>query len=280
MKSSKLMPILLMTCIAIVVVWEVAANRSRRPFSSFTMTSADFAGFLPKVPGWSIEHIAIAADDPSAPNLAAYMVKREDGKGIAVLVRLVHGYNMHDCMRLKGYKVELMADSVESGKWEVESKAIDQPLTTNYQPPTINHQLRIQTWRLISDIGDRSISCSTMLRAVDFGGTMVDVRDMAFPRIAGVIGPEGEIVGLKASSLSHPVQSLVMLCKVKWNNSRCDLLTFLKLRQPAWASTEYLTFLASSRGVRVTPGDEARVISEVRAAQAVVYAELCRWKRP
>ncbi|MEI6808637.1 MAG: hypothetical protein WCN95_07935, partial [bacterium] len=201
-----------------------------------------------------------------------YTIRREDGRGISVLVRLVHGYNMHDCMRLKGYKVELLADGVDSGKWDVERKA-------NHQPSTTNEQRRIQTWRLTSDIGDQFISCSVMLRAGDFGGTMVGVKDMAFPRIAAPIGPEWDIVGVRASDLSHPVQSFVMLCKVKWNNSRCDLLTFLRLRQPAWASTEYLTFLASSRGVRVTPDNEAAVINEVRAAQAVVYAELCRWRK-
>lgn len=277
MKSSKIIPYLLVTCIVIVVLWEVAASRSRQPFSPFTLTRAEFSTFRPQAPGWSIEPVELQADDPSAPNLMAFMMTRTGAAGggresaVPVLVRLVHGYNMPDCMRLKGYKVELVGDTNEGASL----RSPELPVTAVRDPLFLP---RIQTWRLTSDIGDKSVWCSTMIRAGDFGGTDLDVRDMAFPRIAGPIGSEWEITGFSSSSLSHPVKSFVMLCKVKWNNARCDLLTFLKLRQPAWASNEHLTFLAASRVVRVEPGVEDRIIGEVRAAQAAFYAELCRWK--
>lgn len=198
---------------------------------------------------------------------------------MAVLVRLAHGYNMPDCMRLKGYKVELVADTdAEISRGARRGREDGGSRTSALSASSARDIPRLQTWRLTSDIGDVSIACSAMLRTGDFGGTGIDIRDMAFPRIAKPIGPEWDPVGFRLSSLRHPLKSLAMLCRVKWNNARCDPLTFLKLRQPAWASNEYLSFLATSRDVRVTPGDEAVAVREVRAAHTAVYGELYRWR--
>ncbi|MEI6971771.1 MAG: hypothetical protein WCL44_09670 [bacterium] len=271
--SVAFVPLFLVASIALVVGWEVLANRSRRPFSPFNMTSADFATFAPKAAGWSLLPADVQANDPTAPNLLAFRVEREQSRDqdrgvvVATLVRMAHGYNMPDCMRLKGYKVELLR--------EVAAREMSGVAGVDEQAETALP--RVQVWRLTSDVGDVSIWCSAMLRASDFGGSTEDIRNMAFPRIAEPISPEWEWEGFKLSSLRHPLKSLEMAVRVKWNNSRCDLLTFLKLRQPAWASSDYLTFLATSRGVVVRPGDESRVTDELLAAQSVFHAELLQW---
>ena len=294
MKSSKLIPILLAACVVIVAIWEVLANRSNRPFGSFSLTASDFTRFVPEVPGWSITSIEVAADNPLSPNVAAFLVKRleynggnGERRGIPVLVRLVHGYNMCDCLRMKGYKVELLKDEGggvtdelkedAGGRMTPVSESETQP-SSLIPHPSSSSLPRVQTWRTTSSVGDVQIARSTIIRSTDFGGTTAEVRDMAFPRIVDRIGSEWDWEGFKASSLRHPVKSLVMVVKVKWNNARCDLLTFLKLRQPAWASTDYFTFLATTHGVRFEAGDEPRVTEEVHAAQLVVYGELLRWR--
>ena len=40
--TGRLIPLVLMACIAVVGIWEVMANRSRSPFQPFDLTAADF----------------------------------------------------------------------------------------------------------------------------------------------------------------------------------------------------------------------------------------------
>jgi len=315
----RMIPMVLLLCVAVIVFWEVMANRSRRPFRVFDLNSDDFVTFQPASDEWSVERIKVVADDPSAPNLLAFLVKRVDGKrtdvrgqgsevsglgsnvygqwskvsSLPILVRLVHGYNMPDCMRLKGYKVEEMGEvrsqgSGVRGQGSENKDQMSDPCPTSHCPPLAERSNvyglwsdvfpLVQLWRLTSDIGERSVMASAMIRATDFGGTDVDICSMSFPKIAAVLGPEGAVEGFKTSSLRHPVRSLRLFLAAKWNNSRSDLLTFLRLRQPAWASNDYLAFTSASRGGDVPSETEPLVASEVLAAQDFIYEALCRWR--
>jgi hypothetical protein len=153
--------ILLIACIAIVAFWEIMANRSRRPFEPFDLTSENFNRFFPSSDEWTVRALPVNSS-PTEPNILALelsskarsKVKNQRsevrsqrssvGEGgpaspsnaptishsdtpllryshtsghapVPVTVRLVHGYNMPDCMRIKGYQVELIGDTRGQG---------------------------------------------------------------------------------------------------------------------------------------------------------------------
>ena len=68
------------------------------------------------------------------------------------------------------------------------------------------------------------------------------------------------------------------MLRAKWNNARCDPLTFLKLRRPAWASNEILTLVSNSSGA---PGeqDEAQVAEHVLAAHSAMFRQFRSWRQ-
>jgi hypothetical protein len=142
-------------------------------------------------------------------------------------------------MRIKQYKVELIKDH----------------RSLNFDS--------VQIWRITSASGKVSIWMTTMLRTVDFSPTKVDTRDMAFPRIGTPDSPSWQPTGLKWSSFKHPVKNSRNALRSKWNNSRCDLPTFLRLRQPAWASNEMVTLVTEYHGPSVKPAEENFVIKYV-----------------
>ncbi|MDA0577957.1 MAG: hypothetical protein O3B24_07655, partial [Verrucomicrobia bacterium] len=65
----------------------------------------------------------------------------------------------------------------------------------------------------------------------------------------------------------------------KWNASRTDVLTFLGLRQPHWASEELLTLVSSSVDAAVPAEQEVAVAEAVIAAHSCVHALLETWAK-
>jgi len=269
-RSGKIVPLVLIACMIVVAFWEVMSNRSRDLFQAFDLTAADFKGFSPAGPGWLVTGAQVAST-PNEPNIISFrMTARGEGQGSAVpvLVRVVHGYNMHDCMRIKGYKVEIMEDRRPAAGAE-----------TGTLPSSVTGPAgRLQVWRLTSGAGDVSIWVTSVLRAGDFNPTDVDVRSLPFPRIGIPDDPNWIPRGLTLSSLRHPVQNFRLLLRAKWNNSRCDIATFLKLKTPAWVNNELLTLVACSDSEFVKKEEEKDVAGQVIAAHKLMQNCLRTWR--
>jgi len=238
--------ILLVLCVALVAFWEITSRLASRPFDDLRLSAEDFAGFRPSVPSWVLRLVHVKAT-PTEPTVIAYEARHRQegttGAGEPVLVRLVHGYNMVDCMRIKQYQVELLADR---------------------RRPANAADLPVQVWQLTSSGGKRMVWVTSMLRASDFTPTDTDTRDMAFPRVGTPDDPAWAPTGLKWSSFRHPVRNFRLSLRSKWNASRSDLLTFLRLRQPAWASDVLLTMVSEYHGAAsVTDATEAEVTAYV-----------------
>ena len=256
---------LLIACVVLVAFWEIMSNRSRRPFEPFALKAADFETFAPESDRWHIRAMPVSPD-PIEPNILVYLLTpREERAGGPVLVRLVHGYNMVDCMRIKGDEVELLADT---------RRALDG--SSEAAPRDDGRQLQI--WRLTASTGREAIWITSMLRVGDFGETGVDTRSMPFPRIGIPDNPGWWPQGLSWKSLRNPVRNLRLFLRAKWNASRADLLTFLALRQPAWASDELLTLVAASTDEVIGGEDEAAARRQVEEAHAFMYRELRAWR--
>ncbi len=246
---------LLVICVALVVFWEVASRVAARPFGDLRLRAEDFDGFNPSDPEWMIRLVHMKAT-PTEPTVIAYDVRpRVPGMPGAparapVLVRLVHGYNMVDCMRIKQYRVDLVADSRQRRVGPGDRAQ--------------GGALPVQLWRLTSPSGERSVWATTMLRAVDLSATDTDTRDMAFPRVGTPDDPAWAPSGLRWSSFRRPVRNFRLSLRSKWNASRADLLTFLRLRQPAWASDVLLTLVSTYRGPSLPDTDaEAAAAAQV-----------------
>jgi len=257
--KEKIVAAAFLLCVALVSVWLVISVRARFSYEAFELTGGDFEGFSPVSGDWFAQAVRVA-EDPMAPTIIAHELTRRYSENAVekrlVLVRLVHGYNMCDCMRIKGYKVELLRDNGQR--------------TTHLPPP---HQL----WRLTSSSGEISIWVTSMLRAHDFGSSGIDVRDMAFPRV-GIPDAQGWVPrGLSIKSLRHPIKNLRLFLRSKWNASRCDLLTFLGLRKPSWVSDDLLTLVSVGHlnaGTR-----ETALEKHVLAAHSFMRMEYVRWWR-
>jgi hypothetical protein len=270
MTVKRFLPTLLVACTLLMAFWLLMAKRSARPFEAFDLTAADFVGFQPAVPGWDIRSIPVSTNDPAEPNIAAFIAvsgKREDANGgrsatrhpppatRCFLIRLVHGYNMPMCMKIKGY--EVMCAGAEGR-----------------QSPC-PHQL----WRVTSSAGDTTIWVTTMIKAGDFAATGEDIRSMAFPRVDVPDDPRWVPRGFSWSDVKHPWASLRRWARARWNASRTDVLTFLRLRQPAWASEELLTYVTRSQKPCFEAVDEAATIAALLEAHAGVLQELQAWRR-
>ena len=244
---------LLVLCTLSVAFWIVAARYSSRSFKPFALTAADLAGFQPEIEGGAIRALPLAAVDPAEPNIASYIIDREGQQGLGV--RLVHGYNMPMCMKIKGYTVLSVTNGIP-GKAAVP----------------------VQVWRVVSSTGDTSIWVTTMLRSGDFAATSDDVCSMAFPRVDIPDDPGWVPRGVTRESLKHPIEGLRKAARARWNASRTDWMTFLRLRQPAWASEELITYVSRSFGP-VPQSSEPAVIRDVMAGHLTVLNELQTWRR-
>lgn len=252
---------LLVVCVALVAFWQVTSRLASRPFDALRLGPEAFSGFTPSDPRWTMRLVYIKAT-PTEPTVIAYDVRPRAAGGpdavvaAPVLVRLVHGYNMVDCMRIKQYRVDLLSDTRHR-----RAAPGDTALTRN---------LPVQTWRLTSPSGECAIWVTTMLRASDFGATDTDTRDMAFPRVGTPDDPAWAPSGLKWSSFRHPVRNFHRYLRSKWNASRSDLLTFLRLRQPAWASDVMLTMVSEYKGASVTESMEGSAAAHVLEAHRLL----------
>jgi len=260
-RTGRIVPLILVVCMIVVAFWEVMSNRSKDLFQTFDLTSADFAGFSPAGEGWSVISYQIAST-PEEPNIISFKMTADGDEqrgAVPVILRIVHGYNMHDCMRIKGYKVELIEDR--------------RPVASGLEVSG-----RLQVWRLTSGAGDVSIWVTSILRAGDFVPKDVDVRSLPFPRIGVPDDPNWIPRGLTWSSLEHPIQNFKLLLRAKWNNSRCDIATFLKLKTPAWANNELLTLVACSESGSVKQEQEKDVAKQVIAAHVMLQKCLVKWR--
>ncbi len=267
-------PGLLVACILVVAAWLVAGRFSARPFKAFDLTAEDFAGFTPKVAGFKVRVLPVTVREQAEPNVVAYLAECE-GSPVGLGFRLVHGYNMPMCMKIKGYRVEEVAKllsprSVMEGGGD---SPTNQPLTR-----LVPYGLPLQIWRVISSTGDTSIWITTMIRSGDFSVTPVDICSMAFPRVDIPDDPNWIPQGLGWADLKHPLQSSRQYFRARWNASRTDLLTFLRLRQPAWANEELLTYVTCSHSFPVTHENEAGVIRHVLSGHISMLKELQRWR--
>ena len=245
-------PGLLVACTLLVAFWIVAARRAAEPFKAFDLTHADFAGYCPAIDAAQVKALEIPHFDPAEPNIASFGVERAGVPGNGLFgIRLVHGYNMPMCMKIKGYTVE------EIGRLD----------------------LPAQVWRVTSSTGEVGIWITTMIRSDDFSPAAVEVTSMAFPRVDVPDDPNWVPHGLTRDDLHHPFLSLRTWFRSRWNASRTDWLAFLRLRQPAWASEELLTYVSRSFPPSVTPDREAAVTREVARLHAAMLEDLQRWRK-
>jgi hypothetical protein len=268
----------LIVCILLVAFWEIMANLSRRPFQPFQITAADFSNFEPAPGRWDIRPVAVH-QSRIEPNILAYALRRRPGApeppggapfGTA-FVRLVHGYNMPDCMRIKRFKVELLDDRRKPGG-EAQGG-----LDGRAPSPAA---MRVQVWRLTSELGDVSVCVTSMMRVGDFDETDDDVRSMAYPKIGTPDDPSWLPRGMTWSSLKHPIRNFGLLVRAKWNNAHCNVAAFLRLKQPATACDDLLTLVSTSTETTVKPEQEAAALAGVLEAHAFLYSELKAWRQP
>lgn len=236
-------------CLALTCIWQVASRYSARPFAPFQVTSADFAGFSFRETTWRHVPARMPEFTEKDCNILSFVIIRaEHGP---VHVRLTHGYNMPMCMRHKGWEAELVSDE----RFEDES----------------------QSWRLIAPNAVTSIWTSAVIDAGRLAGTSIDIRSFAFPRIGVRDDPNWIPRGFTRETLKHPIRELRHMVRARWNGARCDLLTFLRLRQPAWVSDELLTVVAAWLGPSVGRDEETNVAAYVTEGMQEVQQQLEAW---
>ena len=265
--------LLLVVCILIVAFWMLAAWHASRGFAPLRLSDADFAGFMPHSEQWQ-SRVVYVKSSPIEPTIIAYELRPVipagadviPGEDAPVLVRIVHGYNMVDCMRIKHFGVDLLDTNLEDWKvFEAGTGAVPG------LPP-------MQVWRLREPREPARVWVSSMLSATDFSGTAVDTRDMAFPRIGTPDDPAYRPAGLRWRSFRRPIYNFRMYLRSRWNASRMDVLTFLRLRQPAWASDVLLTMVSEYRGRDAADRSDAEMQRHVKRAHRFVYDELQRFR--
>ena len=79
-RRSRRIAIALIACVTLVILWQLAAWRAQRPQDAFELTAEDFADFKPAADEWKVTPIEVNADDPTAPNIFAHMVRHTDQK--------------------------------------------------------------------------------------------------------------------------------------------------------------------------------------------------------
>lgn len=254
----------------LVTVWMVLAAFHRRPFQRFSVTPADFTAFAPTSAHWRIRSVQLDPDEPGALNLMAVQLHDRDGR--RAIVRLVHGYNMPMCMRIKGFRVEpLKGGGSGMGGKEGAGNSGFRVQGSGHSSNTL-----LQVWRLVSTSGAKTIWVTRMLRAPDLSDTGIDVCGLAFPRIGVADDPQWRPRGIGWETLRHPLRWLKETVRSAWNTARCDLLVFLRLKQPAWASDELFTLVASDE-LALERGAENEAAMIVISAQSEILDQLRKY---
>jgi hypothetical protein len=255
-KGSRLPIVLLLACVLLVSFWQIMAWRARRGFDPFRINAQSLADFEPRIRGFELTEVLVR-EDPLEPNIISYRAeprRKQGAKALPpnhrVLIRLAHGYNVVDCMRIKHFKVDPLAD--------------------------LNEAYPHQVWRLTSSIGDESIWMTTMHSSASFAPIDMDTRDMAFPKIGTPDDPSWNPSGLKLASLRRPIHNFKRTLNARWNNARCDLLTFLKLRRPVYASDEVLTLVSAVILPPSNNANPAEIEAELLRLQNKVHSEMTK----
>lgn len=283
--KSRFPGLIVLTCAMIVIAWQLAGIMAQRKGDDFSLQADDFDSFELKLDGWQVRQLEIMPTSMEV-NLLGYRLTpvkdfslTEGTKNTKVLVRLVHGYNMRDCMRIKGYEVvELTTENTKNTE-EVSGQEVQgsESLRSLRSLRETSSSPSPQLWRLTSGSGDASLWLSEILRAGDFSPTGESVTDMPFPRVGVPTDPNWMPKGLTLRSFRHPIRNLKFTMNAKWNGSRCDLLTFLGLRKPAWASEDSLTFLVVWVGQPLQSEDEAAVAALLGDLRSQILPQLQEW---
>ncbi len=271
-RGERLVACMVMLCVGIVAFWMLAARHAARGFSPLRLSDGDFSTFLPVSENWQ-SRIVYVRSSPIEPTITAYELRPviragasvPPGGDTPVLVRIVHGYNMVDCMRIKHFGVDLLETNLSD--WQAYEAGLR---SAPALPP-------VQIWRLQEPREPARVWISSMLSAEDFTGTAVDTRDMAFPRVGMPDDPAYRPTGLRWRSFRRPIYNFRMFLRSRWNASRMDLLTFLRLRQPAWASDVLLTIVSEYRGRDAGERTDAEMQRHVQQAHQFFYEELQRF---
>lgn len=259
--------VLLLCCVGLVSFWLLAARHASRGFAPLRLGEEDFRGFLPSSEEWDAR-LVYAKKTPTEPTITAYELRpaakagHESMLSAPVLVRIVHGYNMVDCMRIKQYQVDLLRENLE------ELKSISREELSNLPYPPM------QIWKLKNPEDTERVWISSMLHASDFSGSTTDTRSMSFPRVGTPDDPAYAPTGLRWSSFRHPIRNFLRFIRSRWNASRTDLLTFLRLRQPAWASDVLLTMVSEYRGQDAENRTSEEMMQHVLSAHRAFYQAL------
>lgn len=224
-RSGKLAALCILLGLGLVLFWQLMALRGASSREGFHVSARDFADFDPSYPGFQTTPLPVSSS-PTEPNIVAYRLTSQADRNRHAFIRLAHGYNVRDCMRYKRYTVDLLEDLTLRGHG--------------------GEATRVQIWRMTDPGGEQALWISSMLRAADFTPLDIDTRAMPFPSIGVPVDPGWSPRGITRESLRRPIYNLRMFMRLKWNNARRDLATFLRLRRPAWASDEVLTFVSGT----------------------------------
>jgi hypothetical protein len=120
-----LVPGLLVTCTLLLAFWIGASRLTGKSSEPYDLTAKDFTGYQPMLDGWAIQVLPVVGDGVIDANIAAYTLVRDTSSAYTnnhspstipapypsrLLSRLVHGYNMPMCMKMKYYTVEKIQD--------------------------------------------------------------------------------------------------------------------------------------------------------------------------
>jgi len=257
-------PGMLLACLVTILLWTIMAGLHRRPFQPFSITAADFLHFAPTSTVGVVRTIRLDPDEPGAINIMALQIV--SAGGARQVIRLAHGYNMPMCMKIKGYRVEEISGAGQRGAEgeKVGDRRNQQPL--------------IQVWRLTSSTGAHAVWITRILRAADLLDANLDVCSLPFPRVGIPDDPGWNPQGIGWAALRHPVRWFRQSLRSAWNSARCDLAVFLRFKQPAWASDELLTMVASSELV-TEQGDLAAVIHRLEQEQSSILCQARDYQR-
>lgn len=250
-KGSRLLPAGLILCVAVVGFWEYMSHRSLRPYAEYRIRIESFAGFQWDRRAWKITDITVASDDPTAPTMLSFAVESREWP--PAILRLTHGYNMPECMEIKGYQTQLVGDQRAVGG--------------------------CQLWQIVSDVQVTSVWTTAMISSSDLSITGLDTREMPFPRVLSGENAKWVPRGITWGSLRHPIRGLKAFLADRWNASRSDLGTFLKLRQPAMASDEILTAVINMN-LPAKSDDSTRTaaLKHIISVNAAFLEELQIWR--
>ena len=294
------MPAFMVFCTLLLALWLVLSRANQSPRALFDLTPVDLATFRPALEGWTVNAQPIIRDDLIDANLAAYSVVRDaysqatsneqPRTASRFVVRLVHGYNMPMCMKLKYYTVEKIQDNrihavsdpkLQSAFRMVQNGQLNPSTGLRASNLAIQQlstlELPMQLWRLTSSAGTVSIWVTTMIRSGDFSPTSEDICSMAFPRVDIPDDPNWVPRGMGKDELKHPVVAFRRWYHSRWNGARWNVWTFLRLSPPVGASNELLSYVTRVEDLP-SDGPKDSDMKNLLEIHAAVLTKLQVWR--